>query len=286
MSVPPSRHDEEVAQGTLELDGLDVVDAGPSRLSPSSAETFRTCPRRWKYRYVDKLPETVGPEAVVGSFTHRVLEELLDQPPDQRTMARARELAGLLWAEFAEVEDVQALRLTDRRQSDLKWKVWRAVEGYFELEDPESVDVVQREQRLEAVIDGVPFVGVVDRTDKQRDGRVVITDYKTGRPPRADWESDRLLQVLFYAAALQRLGWQPARARLMYLGGRVVEIDTTESTLGGAVARLREVWDGVNAAVAAEEFPAQPGALCCYCSFVDRCAEGAAEMQQRWGSPA
>lgn len=65
-------------------------------LSPSSASTFEQCPLRWRFRYIDRLPDPPGPDAVVGTFAHLVFEHLLELDPADRTPDRARTLAGQL----------------------------------------------------------------------------------------------------------------------------------------------------------------------------------------------
>ena len=69
----------------------------PRFFSPSAAGTYRQCPLRWKFRYIDKLPDPPGEAALVGTFAHRVLEHLCDESADARTTDRAKELAGEAW---------------------------------------------------------------------------------------------------------------------------------------------------------------------------------------------
>jgi hypothetical protein len=69
----------------------------PRYFSQTAAGTYRQCPLRWKYRYIDKLPDPPGEPALVGSFAHRVLELLCDEPADARTTDRARQLAKEVW---------------------------------------------------------------------------------------------------------------------------------------------------------------------------------------------
>ena len=68
--------------------GPDVRPAPPERLSPSGAATFDQCPRRWRFRYVERMPDPPGIDALVGTFAHRVLELLMQQVPGRRTKTR------------------------------------------------------------------------------------------------------------------------------------------------------------------------------------------------------
>ena len=49
-------------------------------LSPSRASDFMTCPLLYRFRVIDRLPETPSLAAVRGSVVHKVLEELFDLP--------------------------------------------------------------------------------------------------------------------------------------------------------------------------------------------------------------
>src|SRR6185503_15469195 len=44
------------------------------RLSYSSLDTYRTCPLKYKYREIDKLPEPKSKEAVFGTLIHSVMK--------------------------------------------------------------------------------------------------------------------------------------------------------------------------------------------------------------------
>ena len=235
---------------------------------------FKQCPRRWRHRYVERLEDPAGPAALVGTLAHHVLELLLNEPAGDRNQARARDLAGQVWPAHAAHPEFERLGLDRDATRDFKWRVWRAIEGLWQLEDPATVDVRATEQRLEVDLHGVPFVGIVDRVDHGPDG-LVITDYKSGQPPRPAQVEEKLDQVLLYAGAVAAAtGEQPGRARLLYLGATIIEVDATPAAVGRAVERLRDTWDTLEAARRADEFPARPGPLCGWCPFLDRCEQG------------
>ena len=260
-----------------------VVDLGarPRHLSPSSASTFRQCPQRWKFRYVDKLPDPPGEAAVAGTFAHRVLEELLELAPDERTLDSAKSLAKQVWGETESDKDFEALDLDADGVRNFKWTAWRAIEGLWDLEDPKTVDLVATETEVSTEIGGVPFVGYIDRVEASADG-LVVSDYKSGRAPGRKFSEARLEQVLLYAAALAEIhGTPPVRARLMYLGQRIDETTVTPEAIAEVAQRLAETWEELQERSATGDFPPQPGPLCGWCAFVRHCPEGLAEVQRR-----
>ncbi|MDE0653539.1 MAG: PD-(D/E)XK nuclease family protein [bacterium] len=260
-----------------------VVDIGvrPRHLSPSSASMFRQCPQRWKFRYVDRLPDPPGEAAVAGTFAHRVLEELLELAPDERTLESAKSLAKQVWAETESEKDFEALDLDADGVRNFKWTAWRAIEGLWDLEDPKTVDIVATETEVSVEIGGVPFVGYIDRVEEGADG-LVVSDYKSGRAPGRRFAEGRLEQVLLYAAALAEIhGTPPARARLMYLGQRIDEVTVTADAIAEVTRRLADTWEELQERAATGDFPPQPGPLCGWCAFVRHCPEGLAEVERR-----
>ena len=278
----------------LEFDPGDMLDSAgvgavgengspspPERLSPSGAATFEHCPRRWRFRYVDRLPDPPGVDALVGTFAHRVLEHLMQQHPIRRTKDDARRIARAVWPEMSGSQDYLDLELDDEQAKEFRWRAWRAIEGLWRLEDPTGVDVRATEQQLSVTLDGVPFRGVVDRVESEPNG-LVISDYKSGRAPTARFAPSRLQQVLLYASAIaEETGEQPVRAQLLYLGQKIVATAVTPVELEGAVEQLKSTWGAIGDACHADDFSAQPGPLCGYCPYVERCPEGQAENLRR-----
>ena len=242
---------------------------------------FRQCARRWKFRYVDKLADPPGEGAVAGTFAHRVLEELLALDPAERTLESARALASAEWAETTTDEDFEALGLDADGVRNFKWAAWRAIEGLWDLEDPKTVDIVATETKVATEIGGVPFIGYIDRVEADSGG-LVVSDYKSGRAPGRKFAEGRLEQVLLYAAALAEIhGTAPVRARLMYLGQRIDEVEVTPDALAEVTRRLSETWEELQGCAATGDFPPRPGPLCGWCAFVSHCPEGLAEVERR-----
>ncbi len=253
----------------------------PAHLSPSSASSFDGCPRRWKFKYVDRRPDPPGQAAVVGTFVHEVLEHLCQLDPTERTLDRAKVLARELWPATAELEDFAELDLSDDDARAFRWQAWLAIAGLWDLEDPADVDVVATEQKVTAELGGVPFLGIVDRLDRIN-GRLVVSDYKSGTVPGIRFRDDKLQQVMLYAAAIEAMeGEQPERARLLYLGQRSLDVTVTDVKIEAVTEQLAQTWSAVNASCVSDEFEAKPGVLCGWCPFVSDCPEGVAELTRR-----
>ena len=276
----PGTDTETETDTVVQLPGIEVP-SRPAHLSPSGASLYQQCPRRWKHRYVDRLPDPPGVAALAGTFAHRVLELLLQEPDQRRTVERAKELARVAWPEIATDDDFAALGLDETELREFRWRGWLAVEGLWAIEDPCTVSVDATEHDVQVLVGDVPFRGVVDRIDLTDDGRV-ITDYKSGRAPAERFAAGRLTQVMLYAAAVAATtGERPIRARLLYLGQKIVEIDVTDENLESAVGELEATWSSLTADCDRGVFEATTGPLCGWCPYVDRCPEGRAEVNER-----
>jgi putative RecB family exonuclease len=276
--------DLSVADGVDADDGSGAGRGGPPRhLSPSSASTYDQCPRRWAYRYVERLPDPPGIPALAGTFAHAVLERLFQEPPEARTVERARLLAREVWPATEEDPHYRALGLDEAGARRFRWRGWTAIEGLWKVEDPTRVEVRATEHLVDTTVGDVPFRGIVDRLDHAPDGTLEVTDYKSGRAPSVRFSDSRLSQVLLYAAAVHATaGERPRRARLLYLGQKVIDVEVTDAALDPVVESLHTTWQSVQDDCARDEFAPSPGPLCGWCPFADRCAEGAAEVQRRY----
>ncbi len=253
----------------------------PPHLSPSSASSFDGCPRRWKFKYVDGLREPSGQSAVVGTFAHLVLERLCGLDPARRTLDEAKALARRCWPDVESHTDFVELGLDDDAARAFRWKAWTAIAGLWKLEDPATVDVVATERKVEATLADVPFLGIVDRIERI-DGKLIISDYKSGQAPHLRYRDEKIQQVLLYAAAVTAAdGERPDRSRLLYLGQEVIDIEVTDDRLDEVTAKLADTWAGIGSACTTDTFEAKPGVLCGWCPFAARCDEGRAELQRR-----
>ena len=86
-------------------------------LSPSRASDFMTCPLRYRFRVIDRLPEPPSPAATRGTLVHAVLERLFDLPPRNRTPEAAAELLAPAWEQAVlETPELAALVGRGRRR--------------------------------------------------------------------------------------------------------------------------------------------------------------------------
>ena len=272
---------DALAEGQLAAD----KSGPPPYLSPSSSSTFNSCQKRWQFRYIHRLADPPGEAAIAGTFAHQVLELLMEEPGEARTIDRAKQIAREVWPETAELEEFEALGFDEAEERRFRWLAWTAIEGLWKIEDPTKVVVVANEQKVDTHLGDVPFRGMVDRLERSNsssDSALIVSDYKSGKAPSPRFSDGRLEQVLLYAAAIEAsTGERPTSARLLYLGQRIIEAEVTEQSISNAVGSLGETWVAVNTAVETNEFKASPGPLCGWCPYAGDCPEGLSELENR-----
>jgi putative RecB family exonuclease len=246
-------------------------------LSPSRAADFKACPLLYRFRCIDRLPQTPSKVATRGTLVHAVLEELFDLPAAGRTLAAARGLLPGAWQRvLAEAPEDAALFAADTDGSELADWLDGAAEllaNYFELEDPSRLEPEAREQLVEIVIDGLRLRGYVDRLDVSPGGDIRVVDYKTGATPREAFEAKALFQMKFYALVLWRArGVVPRQLRLIYLADTdTLSYAPDADELERFERTLKAIWAAIQRATETGDFRPNPSRLCDWCDHQAIC---------------
>ncbi|HEV7206130.1 MAG TPA: PD-(D/E)XK nuclease family protein, partial [Jatrophihabitans sp.] len=231
----------------------------------------------YRFRCVDRLPETPSRAATRGTMVHAVLESLFDLPATERTLEAARDLLPGAWERVrAEEPEVDTLFDTDADGTDIAAWMDSAAEllgNYFRLEDPARLEPESREQLVEVIVEGVRLRGYIDRVDVSPAGDLRVVDYKTGASPREAFEGKALFQMKFYALVLWRTrGIVPRQLRLMYLA----DTDTLSYTpdaeeLVRFERTLMAIWVAIQRALQTGDFRPNPSRLCEWCDHHAHC---------------
>jgi putative RecB family exonuclease len=246
-------------------------------LSPSRAADFKNCPLLYRFRCIDRLPETPSKAATRGTLVHAVLEQIFDLPAAERSLAAARGMVPGAWKRVLE-ESPEAAELFADDTDGNELSAWLdgaadLVDNYFALEDPSRLEPAAREQRVEIVIDGIRLRGYVDRLDISPAGDIRIVDYKTGATPREAFEAKALFQMKFYALVLWRTrGIVPRQLRLMYLADTdTLSYAPDAEELTRFERTLKAIWTAIERATQNGDFRPNPGRLCEWCDHQALC---------------
>ncbi|WP_045876320.1 PD-(D/E)XK nuclease family protein [Pseudofrankia sp. DC12] len=257
-----------------------VLDEMPRRLfscTPTRLASFEDCPRRYRMTYLDRPAPPKGPpwaHTSLGTSAHNALRLWWDEPAQRRTPERAAALVRSCWV---------AEGWRDGEQSaDARERVAAMCERYTGGLDPAG-EPRAVERQVATRTDLLALHGRVDRLD-ERDGELVVVDYKTGRRAPQDDDARTSSALALYAFAAERMLRQRCRrVELHHLPtGRVVEAEHTDESLARHIRRAESI---ATDAVAATErlaagqpadvaFPPRPGPLCSWCDFRRHCPEG------------
>ena len=246
----------------------------PTGLSPSKVSSFKDCALAFRFSAIDKLPEPPTPWASKGTLVHRTLELLFsDHATGARTLEAALACLDRAWAECQSDPEFTDLNLDRVAAAEFRADAGVLVGNYFMLENPDTVNAIGLELRLEATVGSLKLRGIIDRLELDADGELVITDYKTGKAPRERNERSRLDGVQFYAFLCEQvLGRRPARVQLLHLREPVAIMNTpTEQSIRGLQTRTSAIWTAVATACEREDFRPKTGPLCNFCSYKAYC---------------
>jgi len=171
----------------------------PNSLSPSRVESFLSCPLAFRFSSIERLPEPPAPYSTKGSLVHRALELLFTRPNAERTLQQAELAFQQAVAEYRLDPEFTLLGLDTAAEDAFFADGWVLVEKYFQMEDPTTVRDIGLELRLEAQVGSLTLRGIIDRLELDAEGRLIVTDYKTGRAPSANYEQKSLAGVHFYS---------------------------------------------------------------------------------------
>jgi superfamily I DNA/RNA helicase/RecB family exonuclease len=169
-------------------------------MSPSQADSYGRCPRRYAIERRLKLPEPPSSHMTSGSLIHRALELA------ERKVVGTGKIHGdpeEAIAVLREGWDSGAFGTPALNRAWLK-RAEKVVRGLYDRWPDTSQPPVELEKEVELEIDGITWYGVVDRLEQSVEGLRVV-DYKTGTSVPTVEDGEVSVQLGFYALALNAL---------------------------------------------------------------------------------
>jgi ATP-dependent helicase/DNAse subunit B len=187
----------------------------------SQTQTFVQCPRKYQYKYVDKIQEKEfesSPDLILGHSVHAALERLYNQinifniPSKEEVLQKFKNQRD---SEFAEATKEKPLQL--KGEQTLEDYIRRGIHyaaAYYDKHSPfEEVSIIATEQQIVFELtnppasgslsfekedkNGIKFRGFIDRLDKEGDC-FVINDYKTNKNLPPESKEEYMEQLTLY----------------------------------------------------------------------------------------
>lgn len=255
------------------------------KISATRLKMYLTCPRQFKYAYLDELPTVLTGALAFGQTIHRTLHEIhLGSAESESPMAvdSAFAVFDRLWRETLQ-RDKPVFKTAE--ESEAYWNLADDILRRYvtaQLAKPKDTPVPLvlefpfEISWFDATCQEHQLCGIIDRVDEGRQG-LIIVDFKSGkRKPKADSIGSDL-QLLLYAYALENVLNQPVEqiAVLHLRDGTLLSAEPAPDALHRL---MNEVLPNVVRGIAQQQFAPHYGYWCRYCDYKTVCdAEGPPE---------
>jgi len=245
----------------------------------SSLDLFRQCPRKYKFKYIERreLPPVVSAELELGRIVHDVIEKLYRAAQDGVVIARADAIDQYdrMWSgvdtkkiqpagEYATVDD------TIRAGGRLLGAFWDKYQPF----DQGTLLGAEVDITFELPGTSMRFRGKVDRLWKRDDGVIEVCDYKTGRRLAKVTDHHFLFQMGLY-----HLGVKVAHpqfetievAQYFLRMDEVVRYRFSGEELDEITEELRQAVLAIERAGRLDDFPTHEATHCNWCEYYEMC---------------
>jgi DNA helicase-2/ATP-dependent DNA helicase PcrA len=205
-------------------------------LSASDIETYRSCPLRYKFARVFRIPSEPTLNQRFGIVVHQALERF--HAENGRTLDQLQGLLDAAWRRSGFGESDQERQLHE--------KAVVAMRRYQERFTTEPGEPVWLEKGFQFKLGPHVLRGRVDRVDRLPDGGYELIDYKTGRPKSAAQLREDV-QLSLYAIGA-REAWEieaPSQAYHYVLDDQKVAVPSAEIDPGWITDTVMEVGEGI-----------------------------------------
>ncbi len=169
----------------------------PRPLSHSSISLYQECPQKYKFKYVDKIPEKPRHFFSFGQSVHLALEYFYGvKVPEPPALADLLKNYKEIWVSAG---------YKDKFQEEEYFAEGRRILTEFHAKHAKDYHVpFSVEYAFNFEVDGVPVTGRIDRVDKLPDGKLSVLDYKTGKK-LATGRLEIDAQLTMYQLACERM---------------------------------------------------------------------------------
>jgi DNA helicase-2/ATP-dependent DNA helicase PcrA len=259
-------------KGSVQAKPAAIPDDKPIKLSYYHIDDYLTCPLKYKYVNIIRVPILEHHTVIYGRAMHDAVSKYYQRKASGDPM----EMGDLLQA-FERSFDPQGF--LDKAHQEERFKVGRdALAGFFKREEKEKSVPALIEEPFSFMFENNKITGRFDRVDKTPDGAVVM-DFKTSQVKSqkdADKRVKDNLQLKLYSLAyLECFKELPKQVGLYFLeSGLIGYADVDE----GDLDKIKEGIRTVAAGLRQQGFVATPNYQDCkYCAYNQICPQAMAK---------
>ncbi len=229
-------------------------------ISPSDLQTYRTCPLRYKYARIDRIPQRDRPGGKIGTAAHLALEA------HYRPGGSGGDGEALVQRFAAELDRLGVSTTPEGEQALRRGR--EHLPAYHARITATGTAIAGVERRFTLPLGRHTVRGRVDRIDRHPSGGFLLIDYKTGRPPVVSGAGDEDIVLALYVEAASVNGAKIHGARLEHiLDGETRVFDPDPAERAALVADAERLADEA----ASGRFEPRPGWHCSSCDYQMLC---------------
>ncbi len=239
----------------------------PTAFSFSQIQTYLTCPLKYKYQYILKIPTEAGSAASFGTSIHNALQFFYQQHM-QNMHPTLETLLSLYKSNWVPIGYG-----SKKYEIEMKLEGERILREFYATYHSKEIKIAGLEQWFKIKIqDGMHISGKIDRIDYLNNGRIEIIDYKTGKVP-TDAELKKEMQLSLYARAAtdpSLFGKTLDQITVSYIyfqENKKVSLTRTQKDLDLVMQTIEDVVSNIKAG----KFDAKKGPWCSWCPFKINC---------------
>lgn len=258
--------------------------------SPSSINTYKQCPRKYYYNYIEKIPGKPSIHLTRGKVVHSVLEHFfkidISKLPEENFMFVLKvfinDMLEQHWRKAG--KEFDQLPLTKQQLDFYHIETKDMVNNWYanflrklavEMKEhtiPKSFQRLTPRAEVEYKSAQYGLRGFIDAIH-EKDNEVILMDYKTSKAPKMSKEYR--LQLALYALMYKEThDKMPDKVGIDFLKFGEQHLDVDEELVN--LAKFESELIHINTTTTKkEEYPLKPSALCKYstgqCDYYDKC---------------
>ncbi len=291
----PIQYGKEIFDFDNKKQEMSVEDIMPVKpinfLSYSQVQTYETCPKKYKYRYILKVPTPQNATLMYGSIVHATLKAFYDLIKKNQqgfegfgSKPSVDDLKNIFTEKWEAMARIGAFKSRTYKDKMFQRGLTTLEEFYNKLYSDNQRPFLL-EQPFKLKIGKYTIAGIIDRVDYANvDGImptgevgvkrpiVDIIDYKTGKT-REQKEVDKDLQLAIYAlAAKEVFKIEPRSLSLMFVD-QGLKVETDQEKMQKLEEKIKDQVITIGDKINSGDYRATPGFLCKYCEFRDICED-------------
>jgi putative RecB family exonuclease len=261
--------------------------------SPSSINTFKQCPRKYYYNYIEKIPTGTNIHCVRGNIVHSALENFYDldleyfEEDSFETQFKIGIQRMLMeqWAAYKEELDKLDMSKLELRQYFeesimmlLNWSDHFLKEFSEELPKhnnslQETFKALTPQRELEYRSEKHSIRGFIDAIH-EKNGEIHIVDYKTNKKP--ELKASIKLQLAIYAMLYkEKHGVLPKKVGAFFVRDTLKMIEANDFMVENAIAEIEAIHEHTSKTEDKNDYYRKTSPLCKWktgqCDFYDVC---------------